>query len=359
MRRLRCGGRRAAVGGLVVLTVAAGLASVALAQSGARELFRRESQEGPQALRWRGELPDETRLALAVSGAAWRPVLGGIPLIEQDGASLHFAPAERRRDAWRSTPASADPRASTAFAFSLVLDPPMGDEGAWHAAFGAMKRFGPEFDEMLVGILEAPDRLPLLRAYEYAAADVLVWRASPRMLSLLVTLARSGDRYLRSRAVAALGIVAYHQQTPLRPGMPGLRPPLRETTISAVQTGMLAEIFREASEDSNWRVRAAAALAFGLLGDERDVPVLRRLLRDRAYLSWPEGGRDVRRVAFPVRAQAAAALSRFGQEASDGGGVFSGPELRRALRGGKDVSGDRSGMRSDRASNVRFHDGFW
>jgi len=359
MGRLRSGVRRGRAKVLAALVLLAACASAMATQGGARDLFRKELTEGPKELRWKGALSDETLLALAVSGAAWRPTLGGVALIEQDRNNLTYAPAERRRDAWRGARGGGDARASIAFAFSLVLDPPLGDDGAWRAAFRTMERFGSEFDDMLVGILEAPEKLPLLRAYEYAAADALVWRASPRMLSLLVTLARSEDRYLRSRAVAALGIVAYRQRPPLRSGVPGLRPPLRETTISAVQTAMLAEIFRDAAEDGNWRVRAAAALAFGLLGDERDVPVLRRMLRDKAYLSWPEGGRDVRRIAFPVRAQAAAALTRFGQEAPDGGGVYSGQELKTVLRGGRDVSGDRSGMRRDRSSNVRFHDGFW
>jgi HEAT repeat protein len=325
-------------------------------------LFREELIDAPVKIGWKGApLEDETRLAIAASGLSWKPVWNGQPLLKTDKRKTVYADAAQRREAFQAAVRANAPKFAFSFALSLVLDPPVQDESAWMEAFRYLSRYDVEFDRVLIGVLQSPSKLPLLPIYDYASADVLMHRASSRLLSLYLTLAESSDRYLRSRAVAALGIVAYRE----RPGngnrVDGLAVTLRENSISAVQQRIIYEQIRKAAEDKNYQSRAAAAFALGLMGDENDIPRLEKLLRDPAYLALPTDERETRRVIFPVRTQAAAALARFGQRRETGNGLFAGRALREATRGGKNVTEDYGDLRRDRRSLVpsmlRFSEG--
>jgi hypothetical protein len=193
---------------------------------------------------------------------------------------------------------------------------------------------------------------------------------------------------LRSRAVAALGIVAYRKKNPQETDpLPGLRVPLRENLLSATQQRLIQEVLHRAAEDKNYRVRAAAAFAFALAGDESDVPLLEKLAKDRTYLLTAVGAegaakggeRGAHRIVFPVRAQALLALARLGKASSVPvpgkrrpnteplddpsqeieGRVLQGKALHEAERGGNSQTGDYGDVRKDQASRVRFYTGAW
>jgi HEAT repeat protein len=341
---------------LLVLSAAQAFGQDAIA------LFREEMMDAPVKIGWRGApLEDETRLAVAASGLSWKPVWNGQPLLRTERKGVIYADAAQRREAFEAAARANAPKFAFAYALSLVLEPPAQDERTWLEAFRYLSRYDAEFDRVLIGVLQAPSKLPLLPVYDYAAADVLMHRASSRLLTLFLTLSESSDRYLRSRAVAALGIVAYRERPGSGNRVAGLAVALRENSISAVQQRIIYEQVRKAAEDKNYQSRAAAAFALGLMGDERDIPRLERLMRDPAYLSLPTDERETRRIIFPVRTQAAAALARFGQRAETGNGLFAGRALREATRGGKNVTNDYGDLRRDRRSLVpsllRFTEG--
>jgi hypothetical protein len=326
----------------------------------AMSLFREEIVDAPLKLGWKGpKLDEDARFAVAVSGLSWQPVWDGVPLLRREKKKAFYAEASERYGAFQAALKAGRHKIAFPFALSVVLDPPADNAAAWRDAFDYLLRYGSDFDRALEGILQSPENLPLLPACHYAAADVLVWRASPMRLPFFMTLAESSDRYLRSRAVAALGIVAYRSRGEGKEQRAGVFVPLREYSISAVQQAMLAEIVKRAAEDKNWRARAAAALALGLMGRDDNVPALEKMTRDPAYLALPEGEKGTKRIVFPVRVQAAASLERFGRRVAVTDGVFSGKALKQAMRGGKDVTNDRGDIRPDQVSRVSFHAGRW
>lgn len=326
----------------------------------ATALFRDETASAVARLRWKGQtLEDETRFAIAASGLSWQPVWNGQPLLRHEKRATVYADASDRRAAFFDAQRAGDSKIAFPFALSLVLAPPEEDARTWNAAFDYLCGYGPDFDKALIGILQAPERLPLLPTYQYAAMDVLVMRATMRLLPLFLTLAESSDRYLRSRAVAAIGILGYRALEGHRRTVAGLSMPLQERSVSAVLRANMEAVVHRAAEDKNYRVRAAAALALGLMGGDDSLALLERLAKDRAYLAHPAGEKGAKRVVFPVRAQAAVSLARFDRQLDPGGGVLSGKALQQATRGGKDVTRDYSDIRRDRASRVRFCAGDW
>lgn len=323
-------------------------------------LFRDEVLSAERKLRWKGPaLSDESLFATALSGLSWEPACAGSPLYAQDKSGIAFAPAHVRLAGFQEARAAGRHKIAAPFAFSLALDPGTLDPSPWKSAFEYLDQFGVDFDAALVGVMQAPDKLPLLPHYLYAAMDTLVTRASPRLIPFFLTMAESDDAYLRSRAVAGIGIAAFRPRAGADAQFPGLPIPLKESSISAAQRRIIGEVLARSAEDSNYRVRAAAALALGLAGDESDLRLLERLARDRAYLSIATEQRNARRIVFPVRAQAALALARFSKAADPGGGVLAGKELSRATRGGHDVTRDQSGIRRELLNRVRFHEGSW
>jgi HEAT repeat protein len=327
----------------------------AFAVDSATTLFREEIVAALERIGWKGAvLPDDTRFAIAATGLSWMPEAGGVALIHKENKRARYADAEQRFAAFARLRSNGDKRDAFAFALSLLIDPPVSDAG-WVAANQYLAPYGDDVDHALAGVLQAPEKMPLLPAYQYAAMDSLTRRASSRMLPLFLSLSESSDRYLRSRAVAALGLVAY-QPGPERDVVPGLLASPRENPISAVQSRLIAEAVRDAASDKNWRVRAAAALALGLMRAEDDLPLLEKLSRDRAYLG--RGSKADRVVVFPVRAQAAAALARFGKDTQQPVRA-TGRDADEVARGGQDVTKDQSDIRRDQTSRVRFAEGEW
>lgn len=244
---------------------------------------------------------------------------------------------------------------SIAFALSLLLEPATEDSSVNIGMLRFLERSGVDVDRVLLGILQAPERLRGLPAYTYAAADLLVYRASTRTLPLLLHLAESDDVYLRSRALLGLSVLAY-QTHPVGPSEWEKRivlRSLREYGLSASERRFIDQEVQQAAESDKYRLRATAALALGILGGEEAIPLLQKLARDRAYLlSPPEKGSKTRRILFPVRIAAAAALARYGIRAETGGGDFAGRDLDKARRGGQDVSHDRRNLRRDALSRI-------
>ncbi|HZO90468.1 MAG TPA: hypothetical protein VFB38_19230 [Chthonomonadaceae bacterium] len=244
-----------------------------------------------------------------------------------------------------------------AFALSLLLEPGQDAPHLHQRALRYLEQEGVDIDRVLLGVLQAPDRLRGLPAYEYAATDLLAYRATPRLLPFLLHLANSDDVYLRSRAVIGLGILAYQPRPDDSPAWADrmvLRP-LREYGLSAGERRLIDREIQEAASSDKYRLRAAAALALGLVGEEESVPLLQKLAKDRAYvLSTPDvlGSSRARRIQFPVRMAAAAALARYGLTVDPGGGDLSGKALEQAKRGGKDETNDRRNLRRDVASQI-------
>jgi len=335
---------------LIALTISAPVRA-----DDAARLFRDEVIDAPARLGWKGPaLSDETRFAVAATGLTWQPAVDGAPLIVHDKHGAAYADAETRYRTFAELRRSDRKKEAFAWALSLLLDPPSSDS-AWVTANDYLSSYGPDVDKALVGVLQAPEKLPLLPTHQYAAMDSLTRRGSPRLLPLFLTLAESSDRYLRSRAIAALGIIDYHAG-PNRDTVPGLLANPRESSISAVQERLISEQVRRAATDSNWRVRAAAALALGLMRDDNDALLLEKLARDRAYIST--GAKSSRTVVYPVRQQADAALARFNRQHPIPAEA-QGRDADKLARGGQDVTKDASGIRRDQQSRVRFVEAAW
>jgi hypothetical protein len=122
---------------------------------------------------------------------------------------------------------------------------------------------------------------------------------------------------------------------------------------------MIHEQLTRAAGDGSYRVRAAAALALGLGGDDGDIPELKKLAADRAYLLLPADRKDQKQVVYPVREAAAAGLRRLGEPMESPRETLAGKALLKATRGGKNITSDFGGMRRDLHSDVRFHAGYW
>jgi HEAT repeat protein len=248
---------------------------------------------------------------------------------------------------------------AVAFALSLLLEPGTDTPGIHGDAQRYLEQVGVDIERVLLGILEAPERLRGLAAYTYAAADLLTLRASPRLLPTFVQMSESDDVYLHARALLGLGVIAYRARPGERAdGVARILPiPLTEYGISAGQRKLIVQKVQEASRSGEYRLRAAAALALGLLGQEDALPTLQKLARDRAYLMMPVPGigRDrPGRLRFPVREAAAAALARYGITVETGDGEFSGRNLEQARRGGQDVTNDRGHLRRDVVSALHI-----
>jgi HEAT repeat protein len=326
----------------------------ALASPDAQQLFRQEYGEVPKQLRLKeSDLSDETRFALAASGISWRAGIVGTPLLVGEKKNARFGDPAGRAHAFRRATQAGPVKEAFAFALSLVLDRPEKDDTTWKAAYDHLDAYGPDFDRALIGVLQAPEKAPVLPHYQYAAMDALVLRAAPRLLPLFLALAESDDRYLRSRAVVGLGVIGYRRVPGAAETIEGFSVPVREYGISAVQQQMIAEAVRKASEDGNYRVRAAAALALGLIGGAEEQARLQKFAKDKAYRSLGVGGdKRAREVEFPVRWQAMKSLARFGEDkvakwTDFGRGSYPVRDAGKLTRGGKDVTKDQDGLRKD------------
>ena len=256
---------------------------------------------------------------------------------------------------------------AVAFALSLLLEPGTPEAGVNVPVLRYLEGAGVDMERILLGILQAPERLRGLPSYAYAAADLLTMRATPRLLPFFLHLAGTDDAYLRGRALVGLGVLAYRARRGDPPGWSDriVMTPLREYGISVAQRKMIAEEISKAARSDNYRLRASACLALALLGDEESVPLLQKLAADKAYVlvsnsparaSGPPSRsaerERARRLLFPVRMAASAALVRYGVTVEAGGGELAGRDLELAKRGGQDVTNDRRSLRREIASQI-------
>ena len=248
-------------------------------------------------------------------------------------------------------------RAATAFALSLLLQPGTENADATAESVRLLEKRGVDIDRTLLGILQSPEGLRGLAATWYAAADLLTLRATPRQLPFLMHLAQSDDVYLRADAVIGLGALAYQSRRSDAPGWQSrvTRLPIQEYGLSVGERKMINQEIKEAAESDKYRLRMAAALAWGLTGDDANIKPLEKLTKDRAYLLSPPEPRSknpVRTIQFPVRMAAAAALARYGVTVRVEGGNFAGKELDKAKRGGQDETNDRRSLRKEAVSHI-------
>ena len=263
-----------------------------------------------------------------------------------------------RESAFEAAQKAGLPRSAIAFALSLLLEPgteaPTVDMNALHY----LETQGVDLDRVLLGILQAPERLRGLPRYYYASSDLLVTRATPRLLPFLMHLAQSDDDYLRGRALLGLGVAGYRSRKEEPRGwtdtvLPGAV--LREYGISVGERKLIDREIKEAANDGSFRLRTSAALAAGLLGDDESLALLQKLARDRAYVLSPAPPRvknPRRTILFPVRMAASAGLARYGVMLDAGGGEMDGKALDKAKRGGQDVTGDKHGLKREVASQL-------
>ena len=240
--------------------------------------------------------------------------------------SLPATNRKLRESAFETAQRAGLPRSAIAFALSLLLEPGNDMPQVHRDALQYLEAQGVDLDRVMLGILQAPERLRGLPRYYYAAADLLVARATPRLLPFLMHLAQSDDVYLRSRALLGLGVAGYRKRSG-DPGrwsdniLPGAN--LREYGLSVGERKLIDREIKEAANDGSYRLRTAAALAAGLLGDEEYLPLLQKLSRDRAYVLSPVPPRTKnprRTILFPVRMASAAGLARHSVQFEPGGG---------------------------------------
>ena len=250
-------------------------------------------------------------------------------------------------------------REAIAFAVSLLLEPGADPPAVPSRQIQYLEKQGVDIDRLLLGVLQSPERLRGLPAYYYAAADLIAYRASPRLLPFMLHLANSDDAYLRSRALLGLGIVGYQARPGDPPGWSAqiVSVPLREYGVSSGERKLIDREIREGIASDKYRIRMAAALALGLIGEEDSQMQLQKLARDHAYLLssldpvGPDRGKG-KRIAFPVRTAASVSLARYGVRTDPGNGDLSGKDLDKARHGNQDVTGDHRNLRHDVVSQI-------
>ena len=338
---------------LLCALVAAG---PALAAPDLHVLFGADAADAAKRMGWRGgKLDDGTALAAAVLGLTWQPVHDGVALLTGAKKKLTLAGADQRAAAFRDARSAGVERAAAAFGLSLLLDPPAQDRAACADALEYLGRFGEGLDEVLAGVLSAPDDLPILGGLKPSAADAVVQRAKPRSAAVLLALADADDPYLRSSGVAALGMLLNRDAALETPA--SLRFAPRPYEVSAVIRARLIDRVLKAAGDRDFRVQAAAALALGLAADRDLIQPVDRLLHDRRYIVAASDEPGRRRIMFPVAAAAAEAMARFGRTVPVPGGDLTAAEAKRVIRGCRDITRDAAKLRVNPA--VSFHTGAW
>ena len=323
-------------------------------------LFGDEIRQAASKMNWRGErLSEDTRYAVALTGVSWRG--------EWNRAKRFTPSAAPRREAWRAAQAGGQDKEAIALGLSLLLDPDPSQPTVDRAMLNWLEGEGVDIDRVALGILEAPPNLRALPAYQYAAADLLAVRATPRLLPFLMHLVNSDDVYLHARALLGLGITAYQPGRGTAGG--GLEAiihaPLNEYGLSAGERHLIAQEIAEAANSGQAQLRIAAALAASAISDENSLPLLQKLARDRAYVLIPARvdrayGNRPRRILFPVRAAAAPGLARLNRRSDNAkpgdlvSGEFAGKTLDAARKGGQDITNTRPPFRRDIASRLEI-----
>jgi hypothetical protein len=246
---------------------------------------------------------------------------------------------------------------AVAFSLSLLLEPDREASRPDEKQIEYLKAQGVDIDRVLLGILQSPERLRGLPTYYYPAADLVAYRASPRVFPMLLQLSDSSDVYLRARALLGLGLAAFRPRNSdpgdWYRGMVYNAP--QEYGISTGERRLIDKALRDGAASDKYRLRASAALGMGLTGDDDYTTILHKLSKDRAFVLTEETGErsKSRRISFPVRMAASASLQRLGISTDPGPlGVFSGRELDRAKHGGSDETNDRRGLRKDEPCTI-------
>ncbi len=334
-------------------------------------LFDDEFQQVQTKLKWHGErLTEDTVYAAAVSGLTWYSGWEQHRLfsLSQDIKDNKTDPNKRdlilreaeddyqlRHSAWQTAKRSGRKKEAIALGISLVLA--SGADKTRHdiSPYQFVRASGVDIERVCLGILQAPESLKGFANYWYAAADILSHHANPRLLPYLLHLANSDDTFLRSRAVAGLGIVGFQNRSADPPdcGHHAFFPPLHEYGLSVGERKLLMKELIEGVQSDKYLIRAAAALALSLVAEDQSQPLLLKLSKDRAYILSPEiKGNKTRQISFPVRLAAAIGLKRYGVSVNGGSGEFSGKALDAAKRGGQEVTNDHRNLRKDPESIV-------
>ena len=272
-----------------------------------------------------------------------------------DDESIAGRDLRLRSAAFEAARQNGDRKNAIVFAASLLLAPGAGTTSPNTEALDFLTNSGVDVDRVLQGVLECPDKLTGLHMFQYEAANLLVFRASARLVPFLIQLADTDDTYVQSRALLALGVATWKPKAGEPRGWSAsvIAAPVREMGISSGERRMIAQVLEQAANNDRYRVRAAAVVAIAMGGDPSDISLLTRLAADRSYILSPARGKsDPRRITFPVRVAASLALSRYGTHIAPGGGEFTGKELDKARRGGKDVTGDKRGLDPDMAPTI-------
>lgn len=261
-----------------------------------------------------------------------------------------------RRGAYEAAKANRMTKEAVVFGLSLLFQPSPEEPVLNEGVLAYLVQQGVELNQITLGILQAPPGLKGLPAYSYVAADILAMSPSPDLLPVFMALEQSGDVYLRSRAIIGLAALAY------RPAMPqtddGWEADLpfhpQVTGLSADQRAQISQMVMQAAHDGNYRLRAAAAFALGLLGGEESRNTLLKMEKDPACFRIPTDVRGTEELRFPVREAVAIALSRWGIHFDSGDGTYSGKELAMARRGTRDVTHDWSGINRRMVSALKI-----
>lgn len=322
--------------------------------------FQQEMKEVEAHIRWKGaHLTDETRFTLCALSIGQSAKDGSGSWTTVERGVIRLIPAQRRIAMASTISRASAPKEYFGLWLSLLLDPGTERREVAVTALERLSAYGVDLDSALVGVLSSPEKLPLLPTLQYATADALVWRASPRLAPVLFTGAEADDRYLRSRSILGLGYLAY-QSSGTHKVIDGLPAPMQTHSVSSMQRRLIEAQLEKALSDSSYRVRAASAASIGLMNWTEMIPRLQKLLTDPASIQRPvAGAKDSKEIEFPVRRFAAAALGRMGVPATAQGGVFSGKQLKEALRGAKNVTKDKDGVRFAYHAGIPIWAGDW
>ena len=250
-------------------------------------------------------------------------------------------------------------REGVAFAFSLILNPGSDSPTLHLRAWGYLEKMQVDMDRVLLGILQSPERLHGLPEFIYPAADLLVLRASPRLVPYLLILSESQDVYLKCRSLLALGVAGYQSSEKESPDWLSrvLYSPIQSFNLSSGQSKLIEKRIREGCNSDRYKIRIASALALALMDVVDARQLLLKLSKDRAYVlstakDSPFNSRR-KHIEYPVRAAAAAALARYGIKQEVIQGDFEGKALEAARRGGQDASSEKFGTRKSSSEPIR------
>ena len=248
-------------------------------------------------------------------------------------------------------------REAIVFAVSLVLSPGVDAPSLQAREFTYLENAGVDLDRILLGVIQAPEKLPRLPGYVYYATDLMSLRASPKFLRALTTLATSKDPFFQSRALLGLGVVGYrlHVGEPEGWSQRLLTYSPKVFEISSELSKLIEKRLKEGLNSDKYQVRAASALSIALIDSEDAPSILKKMSKDRAFLlTLGEAGQfnsRLKRIQFPVRTAASIALARFNIKIETGEGEFAGKQLDQAKRGGQDVSKEKTKHIDDKAES--------